>query len=50
MTEYLCHVTFGISIQAESREEAQELAEEFENSVWTMIQDNVEVWESEVSE
>lgn len=48
MTTYLCEVTFGLVVEADSEEDAMDKAREFENRGWTAILDDVEVWESEV--
>lgn len=49
MTEYLYRIGFGVSIKADSEEEAKAMADDFESSVWNAIQpEGVEVWESDI--
>lgn len=49
MTEYLYHIGFGVSIKADTEEDADELAKDFERGIWGSIQpEGVEVWESDI--
>lgn len=48
MTEYPYHIGFGVSIKADSEEEANAMADDFESRIWNAIQpEGVEVWESD---
>lgn len=46
MTEYLYHIELEISINAESKQDADELADQFYEQNWTTISDGVELWGS----
>ena len=49
MTEYLYHIGFGVSIKADSEEDAYELAKNFEIGIWNSIQpEGFEVWQSDI--
>jgi len=48
MTAYQYEVTFMLDVEADSEEDAEEKATEFERRGWTAILDNIEVWGSAI--
>lgn len=49
MTEYLYHIGFGVSIKADSEENAYELAKDFERGIWNSIQpEGIDIWQSDI--